>query len=74
MRTNDSICEIDAEIEMFTRNTDMSGQVQAAVDAGRSEVTQGSDCFGQVWIVSFEEYGQWRTDVGDQFHNGKGMI
>jgi hypothetical protein len=50
----------------------MSGQVQAAVDAGRSEVTQGSDCFGQVWIVSFEEYGQWRTDVGDQFHNGKG--
>jgi hypothetical protein len=31
---DDSIYEIDAEIEMFTRNTDMSGKiVQAAVDA-----------------------------------------
>jgi hypothetical protein len=36
---DDSICEIDAELRMFTQVTDMSGKVvQAAVDAvSRSE-------------------------------------
>jgi hypothetical protein len=47
---DDSICEI-AEIEMFTRNTDMSGKSRSSCSrcGSRSEVTQGSDCFGQVW-------------------------